>query len=140
MQPRRLLLFLSARACCQLLFTSLSAKTPRSLSTEQQLLSYSVPSLYHCGDFLLSRCRSLHLSLLNLIIFLLPHSSSLSRSGWQLCSLAYCLVLPVQCHLQMIVYSRCLQVIDKDVKQDRSQYSSCDTLVVTLTLGWRVTS
>lgn len=126
-QPRRLLLFRSARACCWLMFTSLSAKTPRSLSAEHQLLSYSVPSLYHFGDFFLSRCRHLHLSLLNFIIFLLHHSSILSRSLWMATLL--CSIWPGPTRLAsstnlMRVYSRCLQVIDNDVKQDQSQYRS----------------
>lgn len=127
MQPRRLLLFLSARACCQLMFTLLSAKTPRSLSTEQQLLTYSMPSLYHCGDFFLSRCRHLHLSLLNFVVFLLPHSSSLPRSLWMATLLFSILPGPpslVSSADLMRMYSCCLQVINKDVNQDRSQYRS----------------
>lgn len=127
MQPGSLLLFRSARACCWLMFTSLSAKTPRSLSAEHQLFSYSVLSLYHCGDFFLSRCRHLHLSLLNFIVFLLRHSSILSRSLWMATLL--CSILPGPPHLVsstdlMRVYSCCLQVIDNDVKQDQSQYRS----------------
>lgn len=57
-------MFLSAKACCQFIFIPLSAKTPWSLSTKQQLLSYYVPS-----------CVKFH-------SISVPHSTSLSRSLW----------------------------------------------------------
>lgn len=78
MQPRRLLLFLSARARCLLTFTSLSAKesrVPFQRAAAPQLLHAQPVSLWG----FLSRCRHLHLSLLD---FMLPRSSMLSGSLW----------------------------------------------------------
>lgn len=132
MQPRRLWLFLSARACHWLMFSSLSAKTSRSLSREQQLLSYSVPNLYHCGDFFHPWCRHLHVALLNFIIFLLPYSFSRSRSLWMTALLFTILLVPpslVSSADLMRVYSCCLQVIDKDDRTGPS-VDACDALVV----------
>ena len=69
MHPRILLAFLAARAHCWLMVNLSSTRTPRSLSAEL-LSSRSTPRLYWWMGLFLPRCRTLHLSLLNLFRFL----------------------------------------------------------------------
>lgn len=69
-------------------------------------------------------CSSLHLSLLNVILFLSAHSFRLSSFGWQPCSWVYpqLPLFGVICKPDESTLHCLLQVIDKDAKQDRSHY------------------
>jgi len=79
-QPSILLAFFASAAHCSLTLSLLSDWTPRSFYTE--LLPLWVdPSLCCTPEFCFPQCKTLYLSLLNFIRFLLAHSSSLSRSS-----------------------------------------------------------
>lgn len=70
---------LAAAASCSLMVSCLSTRNPRSVDTEL-LLRWVDTSLCCTSGLCFSRCKTLHLTLLNLIRFLLAHSSSLCRS------------------------------------------------------------
>ena len=79
MQSSILLAFFGAEAKCSLILI-LSTRTSRSLSAEL-LSSWVDPSLCCTLGLCFPRCKTLHLSLLNFIMFLVARSSSLSRSS-----------------------------------------------------------
>lgn len=78
MLPRTPFAFLLPRAHSWLMDNFLSTRTPRSFS--ELLSTRSVPSLYM--GLILSRCRTLHLPLLNFRQFSV-HLSNLSRCFWR---------------------------------------------------------
>ena len=80
-QPQVLLAIPAARAHCWLVLSSLPSSTPRAFSAEL-LPGQEGPSLYGCQKLFFPRCLTRHLSLLNFIWFLLPHSSSPSKAVW----------------------------------------------------------
>lgn len=61
-----------------LVLTLLSTRSPGSSSQS----FYPVPGLHLCQGLFLSRCRTLHLSQMDFIMFLSAHSSCLSRYLW----------------------------------------------------------
>lgn len=80
MQPIVLLAFFATAVNCLLILSLLSTKAPSSLST--QLLPSQVDSSLFCPPGLgFPRCKTIHLSLLNIIRFLLAHCFSISRSS-----------------------------------------------------------
>ena len=81
MQPRIQLACWAARTHWQLMLNFSSIDTPKSFSSEL-LSSHSLPNLYLCLVFPFSRCRTLHLALLNFMRLAWAHLSSLSRSLW----------------------------------------------------------
>lgn len=80
-QPRMPQAIPASRDHCWLMLSSLPSRTPRASSAEL-LPSQTGPSQYCCQQLFLSRSMTWHLSLLNFIWFLFPHSSSLSRAVW----------------------------------------------------------
>ena len=78
-----------------------------------------VPSLYHYKEFFLPGCRNLHLSLLNFTRFLfLIHPACLGPSASS--KLGH-LSLVSAANLNESIYHCLLQVINKEINQDRSQ-------------------
>ena len=80
MQPSSLLAFFATAAHCSLTLRWLSTRTPRFLSTEVLTSQVDLSLCYTPGSWF-PTCKTLHLSFLNFIRFLLAHSSSLSRSS-----------------------------------------------------------
>ena len=80
MEASSLFAYFAAAAHCSLILSLLCTRTPRSLLT-QLLPSQVDPSLRYTPGLCSLRCKTLHLSLLNFIKFLLTHSSSLSMSS-----------------------------------------------------------
>lgn len=81
-QPRMLLAFIAARIHGWLMFSLLSAKTPRAFSAEQ-LSSQPVPSWCYCLGLFHPRFRTWHLSLLNLMLNLIL-VGRISTACWDL--------------------------------------------------------
>ena len=81
MQPRAQLAFWAARAHCCVILSFLSTSTLTSFSAG--LLSiHSLPNLSLCLGLPRPMCRTLHLALLNFLMFAQAHISSQSRSLW----------------------------------------------------------
>jgi len=81
MQPRIWLAFWTGSAHCWLILSFSSTSTPKSSSG--LLSSYSPPSLYLCLGLPRPTCRTLHLALLNFMLFTQAHLSS-HPSEWHL--------------------------------------------------------
>ena len=81
------LAFWDTRAHNCLMVNLLSTKTPRSSSAEL-LSSRSAPNLYWCIWWILPRCRTLHMPLLNFMNFLSTQLCSPSRSYWMTAQLS----------------------------------------------------
>lgn len=96
---------------------------PMPLGLFQQSCSPSSlsPACIVARGYSFPKCRTLHSFLLNFTRFFLAHFSNLSRSLWMA-------AVPLSLLQQQVL--RCLQVTDKDIKQDTSQnrllqYSTC---------------
>ena len=81
MQPRIRLAVWAVNAQCQVMLNLLSTSTPKS-SFSGLLSIHSPPSLYLCLGLPQPMCRTLHLTLLNLVRFAQAHFLILSRSLW----------------------------------------------------------
>ena len=79
MQHRIQFAFWAASAHCQLMLSFSSINIPKSFSSGL-LSSHSQPNLYLCLSVPQSRCRTLHLALLNFMRLAWAHFLSLSRS------------------------------------------------------------
>lgn len=77
------LTFIAVVVHCWLMFRLLSFMTPRSLSA-RQFPCHADPSPYRAFRLCHSRCMTCHLSWLNFMLFLLAHSSSLSKTLYKI--------------------------------------------------------